>query len=442
VFVFWPSLLLIAAGLLLYIPTVMVDAALALVGRGEISRLAEVGNRAARYVQRALANKRRWVVNAIMIRVAGMLLVGMGIARLLGASQKPLLWIWIVVPVALWFLIVLAQLAVRLWVQATPTEWAVRLAPWMMMTTTLLWPVAWLLRGAGAHLRVGFSEEEDSILLSDDGARLFLPSDGDESDIEESEKEMIASILEMNETVVREVMVPRTEMVWIESGKHLRQALSLALRSGFSRIAVIGEDIDDVVGVVYLKDVVARVFADREAEQQTVASVMREAYLVPDSKQADDLLREMRAARVHLAIVIDEYGGTAGLVTIEDVLEEIVGEIADEYDTGAPEIERVADDQYRLSARAHVEDVAEALGITADGQEGVDTIAGLLAVRLGRVPIPGSDIRIDGWEFRAEAGAGRRNRVATVLATRVRTSDLSPGSADDDLPRGDAVEGS
>ena len=144
---------------------------------------------------------------------------------------------------------------------------------------------------------------------------------------------MIHSVFELGETLSREVMVPRTDMVFIERHKTLRQALSLGLRSGFSRIPVIGDNEDDVVGVMYLKDIAKRVFDHRESEStQKVESVMRPAFFVPDSRAADELLKDMQGSRTHIAIVVDEYGGVAGLVTIEDILEEIVGEITDEYD--------------------------------------------------------------------------------------------------------------
>jgi CBS domain containing-hemolysin-like protein len=230
---------------------------------------------------------------------------------------------------------------------------------------------------------------------------------------------MIHSVFELGDTIAREVMVPRTEMVWVERSKTLRQALSLGLRSGFSRIPVVGEDADDVIGVVYLKDIVRRVFENRDSEQTVrVDKLMRPAYFVPDTKLADDLLREMQAARTHMAIVIDEYGGTAGIVTIEDILEEIVGEIDDEYDTAAPEVEKLDSGGLRVSARMNIDDFAELAGIDVDGEEeGVETVGGLIGHRLGRVPIPGAEVVVEGWTLVAEQGAGRRNRITAVLAT-------------------------
>ena len=235
--------------------------------------------------------------------------------------------------------------------------------------------------------------------------------------IEDEERQMIHSVFELGDTFVREVMVPRTEMVFIERGKSLRQAMSLGLRSGYSRIPVIGESADDIVGIVYLKDIVRRTFEHQAAEQtERVESLMRAPFFVPDSKPVDALLRDMQSARVHMAIAVDEYGGTAGLVTIEDILEEIVGEIADEYDTAAPEIVDLGDGSFRVSARLHVEDFAELVGIEIDAdEEGVDTLLGLMGRRLGRVPIVGATIDEGGHRLVAEHGAGRRNRVATIL---------------------------
>jgi len=250
--------------------------------------------------------------------------------------------------------------------------------------------------------------------------------------IEDDERQMIHSVFELGDTIAREVMVPRMDMIVIEGTKTLRQAISLGLRSGYSRIPVIGENFDDIVGIVYLKDITRRTYEHHEAESaERVESLMRPPYFVPDSKNADELLREMQAARVHLAIVVDEYGGTAGLVTIEDILEEIVGEITDEYDVAAPEVEALADGNYRVHARMHVEDFAELVGIHLDSdEEGVDTVGGLLAKRLGRVPLPGSTVAVGGFQLTAERAEGRRNRIGTVLVSAVEPSEAASDEAD------------
>ena len=233
--------------------------------------------------------------------------------------------------------------------------------------------------------------------------------------IESEEREMIHSVFELGDTLTREVMVPRTDMVWIERGKTVRQALSLALRSGFSRIPVIGDNEDDIVGVAYLKDLARRVYEDEDRSEK-VDEVMRPTYFIPDSKPVDELLREMQAKQVHVAIVIDEYGGTAGLVTIEDILEEIVGEIADEYDREGPRTETLDDGSLRVNVRVPIDDVEEMFGTSFDVED-VETVGGLLASALGRVPIPGATVTIQGLTFVAESAKGRRNRVGTVLIT-------------------------
>jgi CBS domain containing-hemolysin-like protein len=241
--------------------------------------------------------------------------------------------------------------------------------------------------------------------------------------IQPDERAMIHSVFELGDTIVREVMVPRTDMVFVERGKTLRQALLLALRSGFSRIPVVGENEDDVVGIAYLKDIVTRSYEHREGESvEKVDSIMRPATFVPESKPIDALLREMQARQIHLAIVIDEYGGTAGLVTIEDILEEIVGEIADEYDNEQPPVEWLGEGRARVTARLPVEELEELFGVRIEAED-VETVGGLLAQRLGRVPIAGSVATVAGLRLTAESLAGRRNRIGTVTVER---SDL-PG---------------
>ncbi|GGN86733.1 membrane protein [Actinoplanes lobatus] len=247
--------------------------------------------------------------------------------------------------------------------------------------------------------------------------------------VEHGEREMIHSVFTLGDTIAREVMVPRTEMVWIEAAKTLQQALFLFLRSGFSRIPVIGESVDDVLGVLYLKDVIRLTQnGNPDATAQAVAEAMRAANFVPESKPVDDLLSEMQAARNHLVIVVDEYGGTAGLVTIEDILEEIVGEITDEYDVERPPIEYLEDGAVRVAARLPIEDLGEVYGVELPADE-VETVGGLLGQTLGRVPIPGAKAEVGGLHLIAEGTAGRRNRIDSVLVRRARPE---PAAEQDD----------
>jgi CBS domain containing-hemolysin-like protein len=245
--------------------------------------------------------------------------------------------------------------------------------------------------------------------------------------IQPGERKMIHSVFELGDTLVREVMVPRTDIVFIERDKTLHQALSLALRSGFSRIPVVGENEDDVIGVAYLKDIVARSHEYHDGESvEKVESIMRPATYVPDSKPIDELLREMQARQSHVAIVIDEYGGTAGLATIEDILEEIVGEIADEYDQEQPTVEWLTPGSARVTSRLPVDELAALFGVTIEVED-VETVAGLLAQALGRVPIAGSVATVAGLRLTAENLAGRRNRINTVLAERLDPDAQPPG---------------
>jgi len=216
------------------------------------------------------------------------------------------------------------------------------------------------------------------------------------------EADMISGVFELGETIAREVMVPRPDIVFIESGKSVRQALVLALRSGFSRLPVTAENLDHIIGVAYLKDLTSQALDDKQGGRTVpVDNLARSPVFVPDSKPADELLREMQARRQHIAVVVDEYGGTAGLVTIEDILEEIVGEITDEYDVELAPVEQ--------------------LDVDLPNDEEVETVGGLMAVALGRVPIPGASVDIAGLRLTAESTAGRRNRIGTVLVERLPT---------------------
>jgi CBS domain containing-hemolysin-like protein len=248
--------------------------------------------------------------------------------------------------------------------------------------------------------------------------------------VESDEHEMIHSVFELGDTLVRELMVPRTEMVWIEKDKSLRQALSLALRSGFSRVPVIGESLDRIIGIAYVKDLAKRTLDHHEAEtNERVEQHMRPATFVPESKIAADLLKEMQRDQIHLAIVVDEYGGTAGIITIEDILEEIVGEIADEFDDGVEAFTWISEGKARAKATLHIEDLADELDIEISEEdfEDVDTIGGLMAQKLGRVPIAGSTITVGQYLITSERPVGRRRRISSVLIEKIESA------ADDNL---------
>ncbi len=258
--------------------------------------------------------------------------------------------------------------------------------------------------------------------------------------VDAEEGRMIQSVFELGDTAAREVMVPRPEIVWIEADKSVSQATRLAVRSGHSRIPVIGENVDDVRGVVYLKDLVALLSAPGNDRHLAIAvgAMARPAVFVPDSKPVDALLREMQRTNNHMAVLVNEYGSIAGLVTIEDVLEEIVGEITDEYDAGeiAP-VEELGDGVFRVSARLDLETLGELFDKDIEEDE-VDTVGGLLGLALGRVPLPGSEVRAHGLLLEAEGATDRRGRVriSTVLVREAEAEEAAPS---DDEAAGDGT---
>jgi CBS domain containing-hemolysin-like protein len=212
-------------------------------------------------------------------------------------------------------------------------------------------------------------------------------------------------------------MVPRTDMVTSMAATPLPKALALFLRSGFSRVPVVGESVDELLGVAYFKDVVRVLNHSQDGQTRTLGEVMRPATFVPESKAVDDLLREMQGASSHMALVVDEYGGIAGLVTIEDALEEIVGELTDEHDSVAPEIEEIEPGTFRVPARLALDELGELFDLDVDDDE-VDTAGGLLAKALGKVPLAGATADITGLHLVADRIEGRRKQLASILVRR------------------------
>jgi CBS domain containing-hemolysin-like protein len=286
---------------------------------------------------------------------------------------------------------VLLALSGPLTVVAGATRWLTRLAP---------------APDAGAHER----ELQDMVDRVNESAA-----------IEDEERELIRSVFELGSTLTREVMVPRTDMVTTSRETPLRKALSLFLRSGFSRVPVTGTSADDLVGVAYFKDVVRVLDAAPADRDRAVGDVARPAIFVPESKPVDDLLREMQASASHIAMVVDEYGGIAGLVTIEDALEEIVGELTDEHDRPEPEVEDLGDGRLRVPARLGVDELGDLFDLGLDDDD-VDTAGGLLAKALGKVPLPGSSAEVHGLLLEADRVQGRRKQLATLVASRAPRS--------------------
>jgi CBS domain containing-hemolysin-like protein len=267
----------------------------------------------------------------------------------------------------------------------------------------------------GRPRAASFSSEEQLLSMVDEATELDV--------LEEDDRELIHSIFEFNDTVVREVMIPRTDMVTIDGTDTVDAAMSLFLSKGVSRIPVAGADVDEVLGILYLRDV-ARLSFERpkDAAKTAVVEIARPALFVPESQKADDLLRTMQLQSNHLAMVVDEYGGIAGLVTLEDLIEELVGDISDEYDTDVAEFERLDGGVIRVSARLPVDELGDLFGIQLDDDD-VDTVGGLLTKVVGRLPVAGSRANVSGLVLTAERTEGRRKQLVTVLVERDETDD-------------------
>jgi CBS domain containing-hemolysin-like protein len=405
----------------------MAESALSAYSRARAAELAAQGRPGAARLQQLTADPARYLNTALFLRLVAEIGAVVLVTSLYLDAVQPR-WLALLVSVAT--MVVVSYVAIGVAPRTLGRQHADRVAlaaagP-VTLATRVLGPLSSLLILLGNALTPGRGFRQGPFASEAELRELVDMAEASRV-IEEDERQMIHSVFELGDTLAREVMVPRTDMIFIEHDKTLRQCLSLALRSGFSRIPVIGEDVDDVVGVVYLKDVVRRVYDNRDAESaERVDSVMRTPSFVPDSKPVDELLREMQAQRSHVAVVIDEYGGTAGLVTIEDVLEEIVGEIDDEYDPAAEQVEVLADGTLRVGSRMNIEELGDLFGLEL-ADDDVDSVGGLLAKHLGRVPIPGARVSVAGLEMRAETASGRRNRLGTVLVRRVVDAEQEPG---------------
>jgi Mg2+/Co2+ transporter CorC len=245
---------------------------------------------------------------------------------------------------------------------------------------------------------------------------LFMPlSLPKEEEPEEFEQELLDSVEEFGETIVREIMVPRVDMATIPEDASLSAAMSVFLARGFSRLPVVGKKVDDIKGILYIKDVARIQHEDAKKLKSLVASeVARPALFVPESKPVDDLLRDMQLNSRHIAVIVDEYGGVAGLVTMEDLIEEIVGEISDEYDRDAPDLVEVSTGSYRMTARYSLFDLGELFDIELEDED-VDSIGGLFAKELGRLPGRGDEVTVSGLQITADRIEGRRKRLITVI---------------------------
>ena len=410
-----------------------VDSALARVSVARVDEFLREDRRGAHTLRMIVSDRARYTNLLLLLRVSCELtatVLATIVARSLYGTQWTVPTLTIVIMVVISYAIV--GVGPRTIGRQHPNRVALSTAGAVRVLGQVFGPLATLLTLFGNAITPGRGLR-DGPFSSEVELRELVDMAEERGVVEHGEREMIQSVFELGDTIAREVMVPRTEIVWIERGKTVPQALALALRSGFSRIPVVGENADDVIGVVYLKDLARRAQDAEGAKSTKVEDVARPPICVPESKPVDELLREMQAHRTHIVIVIDEYGGTAGLVTIEDILEEIVGEITDEYDVERAPIERIDDDTVRVTARLAVEDLSDLFGVSIPDRDDVETVGGLLAESLGRVPIPGARACTYGLELIAESAGGRRNRIDTVLVRRLagQNADETATSGED-----------
>jgi CBS domain containing-hemolysin-like protein len=404
------------------------DAALATYSRARAEELVGEGRAGARRLVTLLDDRARYLNTALLLRLlcetSAVVLVTLEFLRWYGGQRWPTILTTVGVMLVVSFVVI--GVAPRTLGRQRSDRVAPVAATILTFATRILGPIPQLLIRVGNAITPGrgfrsgpFSTETELRELVDYAEASAL--------IESGERAMIHSVFEFGDTIAREVMVPRGEVVYIERYKNLRQTLSLFLRSGFSRVPVIAENLDDIIGFAYLKDVVRRDFEAPEVEfTQHVDEVMRPALYVPESKPVDALLSEMQASHQHIAVVVDEYGGTAGLVTIEDLLEEIVGEITDEYDREEVDATPLDDGSVRVSSRFPIDDLDELFGFDVE-EEDVDSVGGLMAKHLGRVPIPGSHVEAHGLRFFAESATGRRNKIESVLVSRLPVASHDSG---------------
>ena len=429
------AILLVAFGGLM----AAVDAALGSTSRADVIDLA-AGSRARRSLL-AIADDTGAHVNAVnFVRIisetTAAVLVTLAFVSFLDNVWWVLLWSALIMTAVSFVLVGASPRSVGRVHAATVLRTT---APVVHFLRVLLGPLAAALVALGNRVTpgrirfAGVSSEEQLLSMVDEATEFEV--------LEEGDRELIHSIFEFNDTVAREVMVPRTDMVTIDSTAHLAQAMALFLNAGYSRIPVIEQDADDVAGILYLRDL-ARLGFERplDAGDLTVGELVRPAVFVPDSMKADALLRQMQLDKNHLAMVVDEYGGIAGLVTLEDVIEELVGDISDEYDREAVQIEDLGGGRVRVNARLPVDELGEVFGLELEDED-VDSVGGLLAKGLGRLAQPGERATVSGLILEAERTEGRRKRISTILVERDQAlidaqTAFEPGDPDGRKHRG------
>ncbi len=399
------------------------EMAFASLNRNELRQMAAEQRRRGQFAERLLSEPARLLSTLMVTKVLASTAVIAG-ATFLAQQYGGGRWLgwWLLGGVALMLVV---QILSRAWVVGREERVTVSLASVVRFLALILAPVTAVLRrlGGGA-VRKGASPE--SVFLSEDGLRFLLNVSDEQSVIEDEEKEMIASIFEFSDKLVREVMVPRIDVAAVSCDAPLLHALEVILKAGHSRLPIYRDSIDNIQGVLYAKDLLKYL---RDGRTDTpISRIARPAYFIPESKKVDELLQELQQRKVHMAIVVDEYGGTAGLVTIEDLLEEIVGEIQDEYDAEEPTVEAVNTYEYLFDARVPIDEANKLLGVELP-DEGGDTLGGFIYSQLGKVPALGDRVEYENVTIEVLSVNGRRIKQVRAIVTPLGGDDDGGGSA-------------
>ncbi len=418
----WLGLVLLLIALLVLIVAASAEAGVVSISRLRLRAFDQRPNASslARYIQ-----ERRIMLGTLAIARNVAVVLGIAVGTFLVLRETGHTWVALAVTMAGAALaLVVLEAVPRFVVSRSPERWGLRLVPAMSLFRLVFGLPARALDSAttvvlrGRHAGAPSPSAEDSEEL----LRLVELHEGN-GDSESDELTMIRRVAQLEETAAREIMVPRIDMVAIEASEPVDAALRAIVERGFSRIPVYDENIDSVVGVVHAKDILRDMAAGRKPA--SLREIARPPHFVPEGKRIDELLTELREHKVHLAIVVDEYGGTAGLVTIEDVLEEIVGEIQDEYDREEATMQRLNDQEAIVDARISLDDLNELLDLKIESED-VDTVGGFVYHQLGRMPAPGDEIRTDGLTIRVLSVLGRRiKKVRVAKAATAATQDVA-----------------
>ena len=414
------SLLFLALLMLFWIAEASVNNA----SRGRIKRQADSGSKKARVIDKLLDDTESLFSTLIVAK--SLAVVGLFVATsvFVADAYNGLRVTPVIVTVAVLIVIIaLLQIVCREIALRRSEKIVVGLSGVLSVTATTLAPISGLVSFLARAIAGIFrgKPDEDTDEDESDEMRLLVDENQEEVDLEQDEKDMIRAVVELDETLAREIMIPRIDVVAAAKESSIRQIIEIIVSTGYSRIPIYEDTIDNIVGLVYAKDLLP--ILEQGKIEEPITEIARTPHFIPESKKVDDLLHEFQQSKVHVAIVVDEYGGTAGLVTIEDLLEEIVGEIEDEYDAEESKVERVSYSEAVMNAKVRIDEVKDIFGVDIEGED-YDTVGGFVFSRLGRIPVVADVIEIDGIKIEVLTTVGRRvKEVKISKISNVKTKD-------------------